>query len=125
MPSLLTIGSMIKCSGGEAPIPLLGVPTTALDGGEPVATIDMMVPFLNIMTFGLCTSEVNPEVIAAKLVGSPGAPCVPIVVDPWTPPAANVVVDGMPAALASSKCMCVWAGEISVEVDPGVEFTGE
>jgi Domain of unknown function (DUF4280) len=118
VPALLTIGSMIKCSGSVAPIPLLGVPTSVLDTDAPVATIDMMVPFLNILDFGLCTSEVNPEVIAAKIVGSPGAPCVPIVVDPWDPPSDSVIIDGMPAALASSKCMCVWAGEISVEIDP-------
>ncbi|GAB0112608.1 DUF4280 domain-containing protein [Acidisoma sp. C75] len=125
MPAVLTIGSMITCNQSmvPVPIPLLGVPTTATTDGMPVATIAMMVPFENIETFGVCVSEANPEVVAAKLVGSPGVPCVPIIDTPWDPPSPNILIDGIPAALASSKCLCTWLGEISVEIDEGISFT--
>jgi hypothetical protein len=125
MPAVLTIGSMITCNQSmvPVPIPLLGVPTSAMADGMPVATIDMIVPFLNIETFGVCVSEANPEVVAAKLVGAPGVPCVPIIDLPWDPPSPNIIIDGMPAALASSKCLCVWLGEISVEVDEALSFS--
>jgi hypothetical protein len=39
---------------------------------------------------------------------------------PWTPGAALVTIDGVPALDDTSECMCAWAGVVTVS-DPGQE----
>lgn len=67
----------------------------------------------NIPTFGMCSSPSNPAVIAA---GVP-VPCVPVL-SPWTPGAALVTINAIPALDDASECMCAWAGVVTVS-DPG------
>jgi hypothetical protein len=71
---------------------------------------------VNIPTFGMCRSPANPTVAAATAAAlgvlTP-MPCVPVTT-PWTPGVATVLLRGMPALDASSKCMCAYGGQISV-----------
>jgi Domain of unknown function (DUF4280) len=72
---------------------------------------------VNIMPFGMCTSVANPEVAAATAAAlgvlTP-MPCIPATVAPWAPGAPTVAYGKMPALDNTSKCMCMWAGVISI-----------
>ncbi len=125
MPPNVTNGAMVSCSMALVPVP---VPLTAAPmgppvqmGGQPTATIMDFAPMVNILTFGMCNSPANPEVIAATAaalgVHTP-APCVPATVAPWTPGQPTVLVNGQPALTADCQLMCLWAGMITV-ASPG------
>jgi hypothetical protein len=48
-------------------------------------------------------------------------PCVPATAAPWVPGAPTVLIANFPALDNTSKCMCTWAGVISLVI-PG-QFT--
>jgi len=114
MAQLVTSGAVIMCSFGAAPVPLSVLPDKMITAGAPVATIMDFKPLVNIPTFGACTAQTNPAVIAAKAGGSPSAPCVPMTTAPWTPGAPTVLIKGQPALDSNSKCFCNWLGVISI-----------
>lgn len=116
----LVTGTLLTCSMGVAPAvfsatPLPGLPL--INGALPAATIDQFLPILNIPPFGMCTSTMNPQVIAATAAAM-GAltpmPCVPNVVAPWAPPAISTTASALPLATVASTCLCVWGGAIAV-----------
>ena len=124
MTAVLTLGGMLKCSQALPPgqTVLLGPPTPGSASMMPTATISMCVPMVNIATFGMCNSTTNPMVItatAAALGVHTPMPCIPVIVGVWSPGASNITIAGEPAALESSKCMCSWAGEITVSQTSG------
>jgi hypothetical protein len=45
-------------------------------------------------------------------------PCIPVITAPWFPGSPTVLIDALPALNNTSKCLCAWAGVISVTV-PG------
>jgi hypothetical protein len=49
-------------------------------------------------------------------------PCVPAIVGPWTPNAANTLVGGAPVLVQGATLMCAYGGVISVTV-PGSTTT--
>lgn len=115
-------GASIMCSFGAAPAVLAVLPkNTTMAGGPPAANIMDYIPMVNIPTFGVCTSLANPTVAAATSAAlgvlTP-MPCIPNVVAPWVPGSPTVLIGNMPALNNSSKCMCLWAGAISI-VMPG------
>lgn len=116
-------GAMIKCSFGEAPVPLNVIPTGVMAGGLPAANVTAMEPLVNIPTFGMCNTVSNPAVAAATAakagVFTP-APCVPATVGPWVPGAVSVTIGGVPALTNECTCECAYGGVITVE-DPGQE----
>ncbi|MGK9237380.1 DUF4280 domain-containing protein [Inquilinus limosus] len=114
MAFLLTLGSSLKCQYGLTPSVLVGRPTSATAAGMPVVTMDMTHPVENIPPFGTCRSPMNP-VFAAT--GVPG-PCVPAPTGPWAPAAPDFIVDGRPAAMVSSRCVCALGGQITVMKSP-------
>ncbi|MDA0265916.1 MAG: DUF4280 domain-containing protein [Cyanobacteria bacterium] len=128
MAKLVCQGALLQCSFGVAPSSLMVIPK-----GPPVttsymnaATIMDFVPMANIMPFGMCSAPTNPAVIAttaAALGVFTPAPCIPATVAPWVPGAATppVLINNLVALNNSSKCMCMWAGVISVQM-PG-QFT--
>ena len=89
----------------------------------PAATIMDFVPLLNIPSFGLCTSIVNPEVAAATAAAlgvlTP-MPCLPVTMTPWIPGGPTVLLEGMPALVEGSMCLCDWLGVIEID-EPGQE----
>ena len=115
-------GAMLQCSFGLAPSTLVVLPVNrTLSGNMPAANIMDHVPMLNIMPFGMCSSIANPTVAAATTAAlgvlTP-MPCVPATPAPWVPGAPTVLIANMPALNNTSKCMCIWAGVISV-ANPG------
>jgi hypothetical protein len=114
MAQLVTSGALIMCSFGAAPVPLNVLPDKMVTAGAPAATIMDFKPFVNIPTFGACTAQTNPAVIAAKAGGSPSAPCVPVTTSPWTPGVPTVLIKNQPALDSNSKCFCSWLGVISI-----------
>lgn len=109
-------GAVCKCSFGVSPSQLTAMPTRqTLVNGMPVATIMDYLPMVNIKPFGMCTSALNPVVVAA--LGVP-QPCIPICMQPWMPGNSKVLIKGNPALDNNSKCMCQWGGVISI-TSPG------
>lgn len=118
MPPLVTAGSTIQCSFGVAPTPLNVLPSAAtVAGGAPAATIFDVVPFVNIVPFGVCTSLANPTVAAATAAAlgvlTP-MPCIPAPVGPWVPGSPTVLVGNKPALTSASACTCAYGGVITV-----------
>ena len=121
MGVLVCAGAVMSCSFGMAPSVLDVLPDTGVVCPTPAATIMDFVPMINIMPFGMCISEANPEVIAATTAAlgvlTP-MPCIPVTVAPWVPGAPTVLLAGQPALDDLSTCMCAWGGVITIE-DPG------
>jgi hypothetical protein len=87
-------------------------------GGVPAANIMDYKPFVNIPTFGVCNSILNPATKRPPPVIFTPAPCVPNIVAPWAPGSPTVLIANMPALNNMSKAMCMWGGVIQV-VTPG------
>lgn len=122
MPMQVVNGAMLQCSFGTAPATLVVLPVhRVMAGHQPAANILDHAPMVNITPFGLCTSLANPAVASATAAAM-GAltpmPCVPATMAPWVPGAPTVMLDGAPALDNPSKCLCNWAGVVSV-VNPG------
>ncbi|OZI20161.1 hypothetical protein CAL26_21715 [Bordetella genomosp. 9] len=118
----VVLGAELMCTFGTAPSTLIVEPESrVLVEGRPAANIEDNKPLLNITPFLMCMSLANPEVEAATTAAlgvlTP-MPCIPIVEAPWLPGAPTVLVGGLPALDNNSRCMCQWAGVISVVV-PG------
>lgn len=113
---LVNSGSMLQCTMGAAPASLVVVVPTVTAATPPGANIMDFAPMVNIPTFGMCRSPANPTVAAATAAAlgvlTP-MPCVPATT-PWAPGVATVLLRGMPALDASSKCTCVFGGQISI-----------
>jgi len=112
---LVNAGSLLMCSMGAAPSALTVVVPTTMAQGPPAANIMDCVPMVNIPTFGMCNSPLNP-MVAAATVAAMGVltpmPCIPVTT-PWTPGAFLVLVRMFPALDTVSKCMCAYGGQIS------------
>lgn len=121
MGLLVCNGALLTCSFGMAPTALIVPPVSGVLCGMPAANIMDMKPFVNIPTFGMCSSPANPVVIAAtaaKLGVFTPMPCIPSPVSPWAPVAPNTLIGGLPALCTGSMTMCAWAGVISI-TSPG------
>jgi hypothetical protein len=108
---------MCACSFGVAPSSLMVLPANKVLTAMPFANIMDNKPMVNIMPFGMCTSPMNPQVIAltAAALGVPTpAPCIPNTVAPWVPGSPTVLVANMPALNNDSKLMCLWGGVIQI-----------
>jgi hypothetical protein len=125
VPKQVVNGATLMCSFGVAPPTLVVLPQDrVLSSNQPAATIMDHVPMLNIMPFGMCSAPTNPAVIAAtaaKAGAFTPAPCIPATVSPWVPGAPTVMHANKPALDNTCKCMCMWAGVVSV-TQPG-QFT--
>ena len=117
MSLLVTSTAQLLCTFGSAPA-VLDVPeASVLCGGKPAATVQATEPEVNVPSFGMCRSEANPEVAEATAdadgVLTP-MPCTPETAAPWEPGSPTVLIGGVPALTQTSKCLCAWAGVISV-----------
>lgn len=116
MDKVAVTGALAKCTMGLAPAPLTFLPMPPLLTPTPAGTIMGMVPFLNVMPFGMCKSPSNPQVAAATAAAlgvlTP-QPCIPLPVGPWTNP-SKMMLGVAPAITGSSKLSCAWAGKISM-----------
>ena len=125
MGQLVVTGAMMMCTFGAAPATLSATSAPTVMAGTPAATIMDFAPMSNIPTFGMCTSLANPQVAAATAAAlgvlTP-QPCIPNTVAPWAPGSPTVTINNFPALTASCKCMCAWAGVISIS-NPGQTTT--
>jgi hypothetical protein len=122
MSQKVTTGAMLMCTFGAAPSTLNVLPTNKVLGSSmPAANIMDNKPFVNIPPFGVCLSIANPAVAAATAAAlgvlTP-MPCTPVVPAPWAPGSPTVLLGNMPMLNNMSKCMCAFAGLISITV-PG------
>ncbi|MBO6241263.1 MAG: DUF4280 domain-containing protein [Butyrivibrio sp.] len=118
MSELVTATGICKCSMGTTPAPLKATSNQkVLAGGKPCMTIADAQPMSNVGPFGMCTSMANPQVAAATAahlgVLSP-QPCIPMPVGPWIPTKPKVLIGGKPCLASDSKCMCAYAGVVTV-----------
>lgn len=125
MPIETVNTATLACTFGMAPSTLMVLPLhRTMAGNQPAANIMDHAPMVNILPFGMCMSLANPTVAAATAAAwgvlTP-MPCIPNTPAPWVPGSPTVIVDNMPALNNTSKCMCMWAGVISIVV-PG-QFT--
>jgi len=114
---LVVMGAQIMCPMGVAPQQLVVIPKgpPVMADGKLVATIQDMVPFVNIMPFGICNSPGNPAAVSAKAVGAT-APCTPVITAPWTPGVPQVTINGTPVINATCTCMCMLASGSPITV---------
>jgi hypothetical protein len=118
----VVMGATLQCSFGMAPSVLSVLPVNrTMVQSVPAANIMDHKPMVNIMPFGMCTSPANPTVASATAAAMgvlTPMPCVPVTPAPWVPGSPTVLIANMPALNNTSKCMCTWAGVISV-INPG------
>ena len=121
MGSLVCGGAMLSCSFGVAPSSLLVLPKNRVITSMPIANIMDNIPMVNILPFGMCNSMANPTVASATAAAMgvlTPMPCIPVIPAPWAPGCPTVLIANMPAINDSSKCMCAWGGNISINM-PG------
>lgn len=106
--------ALVQCSFGLAPSTLEAQGTVTVEG-TPAATI-MDSTIINIPPFGSCTSLANPEVAsatAAALGVLTPMPCIPALT-PWVPGSPTVLIEGQPALVAGSTCVCAFGGVVEI-----------
>ena len=126
MPQQVSMGATLQCSFGMAPSELVVLPVNRVRCEGPLAANIMdHIPLVNIMPFGMCTSQANPEVAAATAAafGTPTPmPCVPATLEPWAPGAVTVLLGNQPSLDNVSTCMCNWGGVVTI-VNPATVKT--
>ena len=126
MPQQVSMGATLQCSFGMTPSTLVVLPVNRVRCEGPFAANIMdHEPLVNIMPFGMCTSQANPEVAAATAaaLGTPTPmPCVPATMTPWAPGAVTVLLGRQPSLDNVSTCPCNWGGVVTV-VDPATRQT--
>jgi hypothetical protein len=121
MGEIVVNGATLACSRSVPPgtTTLVVLPTPRVQSGnQPVATVMDTKPMVNVPSFGMCTAETNPTVIAATAAAagakSPGL-CTPVIPAPWTPGSPTVKVGNQPALTSDSSCMCAYLGKITIK----------
>lgn len=118
MSKLVVHGAQLSCSKGTSPGSLSILPTVQMTGDDQnIATVDDYKPMVNIPTFGMCTTQANPQVAAATSAAQgvlTPQPCIPVTTSAWSPGASIVTVDGVKALTKDSTVSCQWSGSISI-----------
>lgn len=119
-------GATLKCNQGDITSIYTVLPTKKIFlNGNPLAIISDIKPMINIKPFGQCKSMANPTVAAATSANQgrlQKMPCIPNTVGTWTEGISHFLSDEM-TPCDKSKCMCAYAGEISV-VNVGQKILG-
>jgi uncharacterized membrane protein len=90
-------------------------------GDRQIALKSDSLPWVNIQSFGMCQSPINPAVAAATAAAQgvfTPQPCTPMPTGGWEITSTKVQVLNTPVLTAVSLCHCSFGGIIAV-VDPG------
>lgn len=121
MPNVVVMTALLKCNYGNTPTTLIVMPSGCACTKLATATVADNVPFMNILPFGMCSSMMNPTVIAATAAAM-GAmtpmPCIPATTSPWSPGSKKTSLSGKKVLTSDSKLKCMWGGQISINM-PG------
>jgi hypothetical protein len=122
MPKMVVDGAKLRCSQGTLPSILVipGDDAPLVSDDKPVATVKDRVSKRNLITFGMCRSQANPQVAsatAAALGVLTPQPCIPSTNQDWTPGAPMAVSDDTNVLTSDSTCKCDFNGEIDI-LDP-------
>jgi len=106
-------GAKLKCPWGseQSELEVVHIGNPVLLCGKLMANIADNKPAVNIKPFGQCSSMANPAVAAATAANYgrlQKMPCVPITPFPWLNGKMNLIINGSPALLSTSKCACSW-----------------
>ncbi|HEV7267467.1 MAG TPA: DUF4280 domain-containing protein [Falsiroseomonas sp.] len=118
MPLWVVDGAALMCTMGTTPA-AIGVPPRLMDRvmAKPKAAIMDHKPSVTIKPFGMCLSPANPQVAAATAAAlgvlTP-QPCQLMTAVPWMPGNLVVSIEAEPGLDDTCKCLCNWAGMISV-----------
>lgn len=119
MKPIVTQGTILKCSFGNMPAPIMVLPDKKVKSMLPVAVKSDHIPLLNILPFGMCSSPANPMVAAATAAAfgvlTP-VPCIPCTLRDWTKPCDKVKVHGKEVINMDSGLQCLYGGDIEVTV---------
>ena len=124
--ALVVSGATLKCDKSEtgSSVPYMVPPMNMTKGdGAEAATEMEFVPMAMIPSWGMCskTNSANPMVasLTAAALGTPTpAPCIPVIVAPWSGASGTVKIKSKAALHKGSTCKCMWTGTISID-DPG------
>ena len=114
-------GAILQCSFGTMPAPMNVLPAAKVVSNMALATIMDNAPMVNIPTFLMCKSLLNPTVAsatAAALGTLTPMPCTPMTTAPWAPGSQKTMIGGKPALTNSSKLVCTYGGVIEIK-NPG------
>lgn len=117
MKPVVVQGTLLKCSFGSMPAPIMVLPDKKVNAVLPAAVKSDHVPLVNILPFGMCSNPANPMVIAATAaaLGVPtSAPCIPCTLQEWGGVCGTVKICGREAIHTDSKLCCLYGGEIRI-----------
>ncbi len=110
MGEVVVNGAMITCSFGSNPSELMVTSQSkCMVCGRPAATIMDAKPGVNISSFGLCSSLLNPQVAsatAAALGVLTPQPCGFIPGGMWSADKSKIILAGKPVLCNSSRLIC-------------------
>ena len=115
MKPIIIQGTLLKCSFGNVPTPIMVLPDKKVNSMLPVAVKTDHLPFLNILPFGMCSNPANPMVAAATAAAlgvlTP-MPCIPCTVQDWTGFCGKVKIQGKEVINMDSRLQCLYGGSI-------------
>lgn len=124
MKPLVSQGTILKCSFGSVPTPLMVLPDKRVKVMFPAATKKDCVPLVNVLPFGMCSNPANPMVAAATAAAfgvlTP-VPCMPCIAGTWSGTCKKVKIKGEEAVKADSGLKCAFGGSIQVAVPSQVK----
>ena len=115
MKPIIIQGTLLKCSFGKGPVPIMVLPDKKVNSMLPVAVKSDHIPFLNILPFGMCSNPANPMVIAATAAAMgvlTPVPCIPCTVQDWTGACGKVKIKGKEVINMDSRLQCLYGGSI-------------
>ena len=122
MAQIVVNSAQVTCSFGITPAPLVVTSQQkVLIGGLPAATINDGSSS-NMVSFGMCSSLMNPAVAAATAAAlgvlTP-QPCKPMFLGKWIPNHPKVLIAGKPCVANDTKCMCAYNPVACSVLNPG------
>ena len=119
MKPIIIQGTLLKCSFGNVPTPIMVLPDKKVNSMLPVAVKTDHVPFLNILPFGMCSNPANPMVAAATAAAMgvlTPMPCIPCTVQDWTGFCGKVKIQGKEVINMDSRLQCLYGGSVQAAV---------